>query len=163
MAVRDLIPRMRSRMPVSRSESSNPLAAFHEEMNRLFDDFWRDFDGVGSSLMPSSGFPRVEVIETERDVKVEAELPGMEEKDVEVLLNNGVLTLRGERQSQSEDKHRRVSERYYGQFERRIVLPAEVDAEKATASFQRGVLTVTLPKTARALEDVKRIRISSSK
>ncbi|EQD69781.1 heat shock protein Hsp20 [mine drainage metagenome] len=161
MAVRDLIPRMRSRTSVSRGEGINPLVAFHEEMNRLFDDFWRDFDGIGTSLMPSSGFPRVEVIETERDVKVEAELPGMEEKDVEVLLHNGVLTIRGERQSESEDKHRRVSERYYGQFERRVVLPAEVDGEKVTATFHKGVLTVTLPKTARELEDIKRIRVSS--
>jgi len=161
MAVRDLIPRMRSRVPVSRTESMNPLAAFHEEMNRLFDDFWRDFDGMGTSLMPSVGFPRVEVVETEKEVKVEAELPGMEEKDIEVLLHNGVLTLRGERQSANEDKHRRVSERYYGQFERRVVLPAEVDGDKATASFQKGVLTVTLPKTVQAMEDVKRIRINT--
>ena len=161
MAVKDLIPRMRSRIPLLRSESTNPLAAFHEEMNRLFDDFWREFDGVGTSLVPSSGFPRVEVIETDRDVKVEAELPGMEEKDIEVTLRNGVLTIRGERQSESEDKHRRVSERYYGQFERRIALPAEVEGDKVTASFQKGVLTVTLPKTAREVEDVKRIRISS--
>lgn len=161
MAVRDLIPRMRSRMPVLRSESMNPLAAFHEEMNRLFDDFWRDFDGIGTSLVPSSGFPRVEVIETERNVRVEAELPGMDEKDIEVTLHNGVLTIRGERQSESEDRHRRVSERYYGQFERRIALPAEVEGDKVTASFQKGVLTVTLPKTARELEDVKRIPINS--
>jgi hypothetical protein len=75
MAVRDLIPRMLSpRMPVMRSESMNPLAAFHAEMNRLFDDFWREFDGVGTTLAPSSGFPRVEVIENERNAKVEAEL-----------------------------------------------------------------------------------------
>ena len=161
MAVRDLIPRMRSRVPVSRTESMNPLAAFHEEMNRLFDDFWRDFDGMGTSLMPSVGFPRVEVVETEKEVKVEAELPGMEEKDVEVLLHDGTLTLRGERQSANEDRHRRVSERYYGQFERRVVLPAEVDGDKATASFQKGVLTVTLPKTVQAMEDVKRIRINT--
>lgn len=94
-------------------------------------------------------------------MKVEAELPGMEEKDVEVLLHNGVLTIRGQRHSESEDKHRRVSERYYGEFERRIALPAEVDGDKVTASFHKGVLTVTLPKTAREMEDVKHIRISS--
>src|SRR5579884_2404402 len=116
MAVRDLIPRLRSRMPVSRSESFSPLAAFQDEMNRLFDDFWRDFDGVGSSLTRSFGFPRVEVTETEHEVKVEAELPGMEEKDVEVLLQDGVLTIRGERKGESEDKSRRLSERYYGHF-----------------------------------------------
>ncbi|EQD33744.1 small heat shock protein, partial [mine drainage metagenome] len=99
---------MRWRVPVARTESINPLAAFHEEMNRLFDDFWRDFDGIGSSLMPSSGFPRVEVIETARDVRVEAELPGMDEKDVDITLHNGILTIRGERQSANDDRHRRV-------------------------------------------------------
>ncbi len=161
MAVRDLIPRMRWRMPITRSESINPLAALHEEMNRLFDDFWRDFDGIGSSLMPSSGFPRVEVIETEGEVKVEAELPGIGENDVDITLHNGILTLRGERQSSSDDRHRRVSERYYGQFERRIALPAEVEGDKVTASFHKGVLTVTLPKTAREVQDVKHIRIDS--
>ena len=85
----------------------------------------------------------------------------MDEKDVDITLHNGILTIRGERQSASDDRHRRVSERYYGQFERRIVLPAEVEGDKVTASFHKGVLTVTLPKTAREVEDVKHIRINS--
>jgi HSP20 family protein len=161
MAVRDLIPRFGSRSPVVRSESSHPIMAFHEEMNRLFDDFWRDFDGFGSSLATRSfGFPRIELSETDRELTVEAELPGMDEKEVEVLLDNGVLTLRGERKGEAEDKGRRISERYYGRFERRITLPAEVEEDKVHAAFKNGVLTITMQKSAEAAQKVKRIPIS---
>ena len=160
MSVRDLIPRMRSRLPVVSRESANPLMAFHQEMNRLFDDFWRDFDGNDSSLTRSFGFPHVEVSETDRELKVEAELPGMDEKDLEVLLDNGVLTLRGEKKSETEDKNRRVSERYYGRFERQIPLPVEVQEDKVNASFKKGVLTVTLVKSDEAARRIKKIPIT---
>jgi HSP20 family protein len=160
MSVRDLIPRMRSRSPVVRSENANPLMAFHQEMNRLFDEFWRDFDGNDASLTRSFGFPHVEVSETDRDLKVEAELPGMDEKDLEVLLDNGVLTLRGEKKSETEDKSRRFSERYYGRFERRIPLPVEVQEDKINASFKKGVLTVTLPKSDEAAQRIRKLPIN---
>jgi HSP20 family protein len=160
MAVRNLIPRIRSRAPVVSRESANPLVAFHQEMNRLFDEFWRDFGGFGSSLTPSFGFPHIEVSETDKEVKVEAELPGMGEKDIELLLENGVLTLRGEKKSETEDRSRSFSERYYGRFERQITLPVEVQEDKISASFKKGVLTVTLPKSAEATEKVKRIPIN---
>ena len=160
MAVRDLIPQFRSRSPAVRSESTNPIVAFHHEMNRLFDDFWRGFDGFGPSLTTRSfGFPHVELSETDRELKVEAELPGMDEKDVEVLLDNGVLSLRGERKGETEDKNRHISERYYGRFERKIALPAEVEEDKIHAAFKNGVLTVTMPKSAEAVSKVKRIPI----
>jgi HSP20 family protein len=129
-------------------------------MNRLFDDFWHDFDDPGTSLTRSFGFPRVEVSETDRELKVEAELPGMDEKDLELFLDNGLLTLRGEKKSETEDRNRRVSERYYGRFERQIPLPVEVQEDKINASFRKGVLTVTLPKSEQAAERVKRIPIS---
>ena len=162
MAVRDLIPRFGSRAPVVRNENSNPIVAFHEEMDRLFDDFWRGFDGFGSSLSTRSfGFPHIELSETNRELKVEAELPGLEEKDVEVLLNDGVLTLRGERKSETEDRSRHISERYYGRFERRITLPAEVEEDRIHAAFKNGILTVTMPKLAEAAQKVKRIPISA--
>jgi HSP20 family protein len=160
MSVRDLIPRMRARSPVVSRESANPLMALHQEMNRLFDDFWRDFDGNDASLTRSFGFPHVEVSETDRELKVEAELPGMDEKDLEVLLDNGVLTLRGEKKSETEDKNRRVSERYYGRFERQIPLPAEVQEDKVNASFKKGVLTVTLAKSDEAAQRIKKIPIT---
>lgn len=163
MAVRDLIPGFRSRtpVPVLRGGGMNPFAAFHQEMNRLFDEFWRDLsnDGFGFSST-SLGFPSVEVTETDKELKLEAELPGMDERDVEVLLNDGVLTIRGEKKSESEDRDRRISERYYGRFERQIALPAEVQEDKVSASFKKGVLTVTLPKSEQAVDKVKRIPIN---
>ncbi len=161
MTVRDLIPRRRARAPLLRSEETHPLVSLHQEMNRLFDEFWRDVSGTSAALMADYGFPRVEILETERELTVAAELPGLDEKDVEVTLHGGVLTLRGERRSESEDRQRRVSERYYGRFERQIELPAEVDVDRVSAVFRKGVLTVTLPKSAQAVAEVRRIPITA--
>jgi HSP20 family protein len=102
----------------------------------------------------------MEVSETDKEIRVTAELPGLEEKDVEVLLDNDVLTLRGEKRSESEDKSRQFSERYYGQFERRIALGTEVEEDKVEARFKNGVLTITMPKPERALSRTKRIAIN---
>lgn len=92
-----------------------------------------------------------------------AEVPGLEENDVEVLLEDGVLTLRGEKKSETEDKDRQFSERYYGRFEGRLALGREVDEDKVAATFKNGVLTVTLPKTEKSQANAKRIEINSSK
>jgi HSP20 family protein len=88
-----------------------------------------------------------------------AELPGLEQKDVEVELANDVLTISGEKKSETEDKERLFSERYYGRFERRIPVD-DVDQDKVAASFNNGVLTVTLPKSPTAQQKVKRIAIN---
>ena len=90
---------------------------------------------------------------------VTAELPGMEEKDVDLLLEDGVLTLKGEKRAETEDKDRQFSERYYGRFERRSPLDAEVQADKVEARFKNGVLTVTLPKDPEAQPKARRIAI----
>jgi HSP20 family protein len=102
----------------------------------------------------------VEVAETDKDIRVTAELPGLEEKDVEVTLDDDVLTLRGEKRAESEDKERQFSERFYGQFERRIPLGVEVQEDKVEARFRNGVLTITMPKTERAQSKAKRIAIN---
>jgi HSP20 family protein len=109
----------------------------------------------------SGSWPSLEVHAADGEVRVSAELPGMDEKDVEVLVDNDVLTIRGEKKSEHEDQGRRFSERYYGRFERAIALPFEVDEEKAEASFKNGVLTVTLPKSATAKDTAKRIAINA--
>ena len=108
-------------------------------------------------------WPSIEVNATDNEVRVSAELPGMDEKDVEVLVNDGVLTIRGEKKSEAEDQGRRFSEHYYGRFERSIALPFEVEEDRAEASFKNGVLTVALPKSAKARETAKRIAINSKK
>jgi HSP20 family protein len=100
------------------------------------------------------------VNETDKDVKVVAELPGLEEKDVDVELADGVLTISGEKKSETEDKERRFSDRYYGRFERRIPIE-DVDQDKVAAKFDKGVLTVTLPKSPAARQKVKRIAINN--
>jgi HSP20 family protein len=84
----------------------------------------------------------------------------MEERDVELLLQDGMLTLKGEKRSEAEDKDRQLSERYYGRFERHIPLATEVQADKAEARFKNGVLTVTLPKNPDARPKAKRIAIN---
>jgi HSP20 family protein len=165
MGVRDLIPWGRTvRAPtLYRDDDRNPFLSLHREVNRLFDEAFRSFDprlpALGSSL--GSGWPTVEVAETNNEIRVTAEVPGLEEKDVELLLDDGVLTLRGEKRSETEDKEKQFSERYYGRFERRIPLGAEIEEEKVEARFRNGVLSVTLPKTAKAQAQARRIAIRS--
>jgi HSP20 family protein len=165
MAIRDLIPWNRGHDLTARhGEELNPLVTLHREMNRLFDDVFRGFDLAPFSTANrffdrTSGWPNIEVSETAKEVKVTAELPGLEESDVDIELVNGVLTVRGEKKTETEDKDRRFSERSYGRFERRIPVD-DIDEDKVTASFRNGVLTVTLPKTATATADVKRIAIN---
>jgi HSP20 family protein len=123
-------------------------------MNRWFDDF---FGGFG--LTPFRGFfdeswetfsPRVNVVEGDEEIKVSAELPGMDEEDINVSLSQGVLTISGEKKQEEEQKGENYYrlESSYGSFQRSLPLPCEVDESKAEAVFKKGVLTINLPKTA---------------
>jgi HSP20 family protein len=161
MALRDLIPWNNGSRNVAaqHGEAGHPLLALHREMNRLFDDVFRSFE-LGPFGSPSlMSWPNIELDETDKEVKVVAELPGLDQKDVNVELANGVLTISGEKKSETEDKERLFSERYYGRFERRIPVD-EVEQDKVAASFNNGVLTVTLPKSSTAQQKVKRIAIN---
>lgn len=164
MAMTDLIPWGRDRnLTTRRNEDYNPFLRLHREMNRLFDDAFRGFDLApvsGSLFEQSARWPSIEVDETDKDVKVTAELPGLEEKDVHVEVANGVLSIKGEKKTETEDKDRKFSERYYGRFERRIPIE-DVDQNKISAAFKNGVLTVTMPKLPQAESKVKRIAIDS--
>ena len=166
MAIRDLIPWNRGRdVSVRRSEETNPVLTLHREMNRLFDDVFRGFDlapfGTDRFSDRGMGWPNIEVSETDKEVQVTAELPGLEQKDVEVEFANGVLAIRGEKKTETQDKDRLFSERYYGRFERRIPVD-EIEQDKVSASFKNGVLTVTLPKSPSAQQRVRRITINSN-
>jgi HSP20 family protein len=166
MSVRDLVPWNRGRdVTVRRGEEANPFLALHREMNRLFDDVFRGFDltpfGFDRGFERMIGWPNIEVSDTDTEMKVTAELPGLDEKDVELELANGVLAIKGEKRTETEEKDRLFSERYYGRFERRIPVE-DVDENKVSASFRNGVLTVTLPKTAQAQRPVKRIAIKGT-
>jgi HSP20 family protein len=167
MALRDLIPWSRSRefMPdLWRDEGMNPFLTLHREMNRLMDEAFRGFSSLPFTTprtdFVSTMWPKVEVAETDKQITVSAEIPGMEEKDVEVLLKDGYLVVRGEAKSETEDKERQWSERFYGRFERQIPVGMDIDEDKVEASFKNGVLTVICPKTERA-QTAKRIAINA--
>ncbi|MEW9837743.1 Hsp20/alpha crystallin family protein [Mesorhizobium marinum] len=169
MSVRDLVPwsRGKNQAPtVYHGGEIDPFMSLHRDVNRLFDDLFREFDTpslFGRMRTGNGGWPSVEVSETDREIRVAAEVPGLEENDIEVLLEDGVLTLRGEKKSETEDTGRQFSERHYGCFERRLALGREVEEDKVAATFKNGVLTVTLPKTAKAQVNAKRIAINSGK
>jgi len=165
MNMRDLIPWGRNQTAPSRfREEGDPFVTLHREMNRLFDDVFRTFEttpfGSFGGMGRMGGWPHMEVVETDKDIRVSAELPGMEENDVEVLMSDGILTIRGEKKSEIEDKDRAFSERLYGRFERRIPLAWDVEDDKIEATFKNGVLTVTLPKSAESRSNVKRIAVN---
>ncbi|MDF1599155.1 Hsp20/alpha crystallin family protein [Mesorhizobium sp. YIM 152430] len=169
MSVRDLIPWGRdngNQLPsVFREDDRDPFLSLHREVNRLFDDVFRGFDSRLPALgrfssFGGGGWPNVEVSDGEKEIRVTAELPGLEEKDIDVLLEDSVLTLKGEKRSETEDKDRQFSERFYGRFERRIPLGVEVEDDKVSANFKNGVLTVALPKTEHAQAKAKRIAIN---
>jgi HSP20 family protein len=110
--------------------------------------------------------PRVDVSESENEYEVTAELPGIDEKDVELTLADNVLTIRGEkkveREEKDKDKNYYMSERSFGSFRRAVPLPAEVDEDRVEANFKNGVLTVHLPKSPQAQARTRRIEVKGT-
>jgi len=132
---------------------TNPFMSLQREIDRLFDDFSRGFPtfpsfGNGKSEL----LPSMDVTETDKDIQITAELPGLEEKDVQINVADNLLTIRGEKKAEKEekDKNYRLIERSYGSFERTLELPDGVNADAIQASIAKGVLTVTVPKPAPA-------------
>jgi|SRR5215813_4306448 len=126
------------------------MTGLRKEMDRLFDRFGEP----GWMEMPTLGEwePKIDVSETKDAVTVKAEVPGVDPKDITLALENGVLTLKGEKEEEKEERDKRYHrvERAYGAFARALRLPATVDPGKVTATFKDGVLTVTMPKTEEA-------------
>lgn len=170
MAIRDLVSRIgrgREQMPERRSETA-PFRDFQREMNRLFDDFLGDAPLAlrsGGRDVAFAGFtPRVDVSETDKEVKVSAELPGMAEEDIAVEMDDTTVTIRGEKKEEKEDKGKNwyTREQSYGAFHRTIPLPASVEGSKASAKFKKGILTITAPKKADEQERRKVIKIETN-
>jgi HSP20 family protein len=166
MSVRDLIPWNRTTpapAPASLpNEAASPFLTLHREMNRLFDDVFSGFGSLPGLADRTLGWPKVELVEENGALRVSAELPGLDEADVELLIADGVLTLKGEKRAETTDAARGYTERSYGRFERAIALPIPVAEDKAEATFRNGVLTVTLPRAAEAPERRRRIAINGS-
>lgn len=167
MNMRDLIPwgRNTNQAPVDYTTGGqDPFLTLHREMNRLFDETFRSLEGPLASLGAASqwngSWLGVDISENDREIRVSAELPGVEEKDVDVLLEDGVLVIKGEKRSETDDKERQFSERYYGAFQRRLPIAGDVEEDKVTAKFKNGVLTIVLPKSPSAQQRTKKIAIN---
>ncbi len=162
MNVRNLVPWSRNgdrnrHLPAAQ-ESFDPLLTLHREMNRLFDDVLRGFDAPGL-WSGRTGWPHLVVEDVDGAYRVTAELPGLDEKEVEVLMQDGVLVLRGEKRAEIQDRNRAFSERVYGCFERRLALD-DVDESRITAQFHNDVMTIKAPKSAQSQARAKQIPIS---
>ncbi len=142
--------------------SANPFLALQREVNNLFDDFFSPapFETKDWNM----GFPQVDIKETDKELKISAELPGLTEKDIEVLISEDLLTIQGEKREEKEDKKENYysSERYYGSFKRQIRLPEAVTADKVQAKFKNGVLDITIPKSEKAQKGKKKVEIKTS-
>lgn len=157
--LRSLLPSRRA----SLAAFDEPFASLQREMHQLFEDALRAYPargGDGAFITPT-----IDVKETDKTIEVAAELPGVDEKDVSVTFEDGVLTIKGEKKSEKEETKGgyHVSERSHGAFLRSLKVPAAVDADKISASCAKGVLKVTLPKLPEAQSKAKKIEISSAK
>ena len=147
---------------LTRWEPFREFATLQDRMNRLFRE---SFEGQEQSLTTSSFAPAVDVYEDEHNITLKVEVPGIDEKDIDVRLENNVLTVHGERKLEKEEKeenYRRV-ERQYGSFTRTFTLPNTVDTEKVAADYDKGVLKITLAKKAEAKPKQIKVSVGSAK
>jgi HSP20 family protein len=153
-----------------------PLETLRREVDRLFEGFdrelWRspfrrsifDIEPFFQRELTWGTAPAVDIVEKRNAYEIIAELPGLDEKNIEVKLVNGGLTIKGEKQEEKEEKKKDyyLQERRFGSFERRFAVPEGVDADKIEASFKKGVLTVTLPKKPEAQKPEKKIEVKAT-
>lgn len=157
-----------SLLPVRRRDRAVDL--LHRKMDDLFEDFFEGFEDLltpGPLMRRETAWlaesPGFEVSETDDEFRVKAELPGLDEKDIEVMIEGNALTIRGEKKRELEEKRRdyHLSEVSYGQFSRTFTLPEGADRDKAQAQFKKGVLTLTMPKTEQVKAARKRIAVEA--
>ncbi len=168
MSIKDLIVRNQRNNEVVESDSFFPFSSFSKDINRMFEDFFGDFGSLSNSFFRgdrSSFFtPKVNVSENDEQIDVSAELPGMDEKDIQVSLSENILTIKGEKKKDEEKKGKDFHhiERNYGSFQRTIKMPSEIVNDKIKASFKNGVLNVILPKSEKAKDKVRTIKVNAS-
>lgn len=164
MTIKNLIRRHHKETTPDRRIRGSDLVSLQRDMNSLFDDFFGGFAvtpwQLGEDRLIAFS-PSVDVAETEREVKITAELPGMDEKNVEVMLDENAVTLKGEKKEEHEDSTASSyhMERSYGSFHRVIPLPVAIRADEAKATFKKGVLTVVLPKAEAEKAKGKKVEI----
>ncbi len=162
MPKKNIAPSGEKSLPVRREEY-HPFSLLREEMNTLFDNFFRGFELEPFRSHFEAFSPNINVKESEKDISVTAELPGMDDKDIDVSLTRDSLTIKGEKKEDKEEKGKNYyrMERSFGSFSRSIPLPAEIDVDKVKAEFKKGVLTVRLPKTPKAMKETKKISVKA--
>jgi HSP20 family protein len=164
MELTDLVPFRNRRRLGARSGALSPFERMHDEMERLFDDFTPQFSSF-RELAPRAGLlASIDLSESDDALEVKADLPGLEEKDIDVTLRDGALLISGERKHETEERKKNYyrAERAYGSFSRSIPLPCEVDQDRIEAQFKKGVLTVRLPKTREVKEKQRKIEIRTA-
>ncbi|MBS2004390.1 MAG: Hsp20/alpha crystallin family protein [Cyanobacteria bacterium SZAS LIN-5] len=167
----NLKPWSHKRTP-ARVEEDHPVYALQKEMNKVFENFFRypgfgDFADLGSldkEFLSAELAPRIDMVETEKEVVIKVELPGMNEKDINVSVNNELLTISGEKKQEKEQSEKGWyrMERQYGSFCRNIPLPYEVESDKVDAVYKNGILSLKLPKSAVQQKAAKRIEVKSA-
>jgi len=145
---------------------ADPLDRLHDEMDRMFNSYMRGINlpRLGFHWSEGALLANLDVSETPEAVQIVADVPGVNEKDIEITLSNHTLTLKGKRESSIEEKKKNYHrvERSYGEFQRRITLPCEIDRDHVDAKLKDGVLTVSLQKTAKAMEGEKKIPVKAT-
>lgn len=154
-------------IPIS-IRDSHPLQSIQRELDKAMAGFDRWFEPFN---FPKSGFeeltllPAVDIVDDQNEFKIEAEMPGMGEENIKVSINNGILTIKGEKSTskQDKDKNYMIREIRYGTSERNIPLPEGIDIDKAKASFKKGMLWVTIPKKPEYVKGSREIQIEKAK
>lgn len=145
------LPRLRSKSESIRTRDS------------IFDDLFNELYSLPTSFLSKSGMdlsPRIDISETDNEYKIEAELPGINQKEIDVKIDNNILTIKGKKEDIKEEKEKNyhLRERYYGAFQRSISLPNNIEPEKIKASFENGILNISVPKSDKRTP--KKIEIS---
>jgi HSP20 family protein len=153
-------------LPVRRVEVPS-LWPWNRTLEGMVDSFWENFglSPHGTRERQLGNFsPRLDVEENEKEYLISAELPGMDEKDIDLSIDNNMLTVKGDKKEEKEGKQGdyHLVERHYGSFSRSFELPEGIDAEKVEAHFKKGVLRISLPKTPQAQKEVKKITIKAA-
>jgi HSP20 family protein len=152
----------RNRNAPAFQEGGDPFSQFHQEMNRLFDDFFSDFStpayftgDKGVNARPI----HIEFKDTGKNIELEAELPGVSEDDIDVEIQDNLLTIRGEKKLEEEDEKEGYSRKAYSSFQRSMSLPFDVDPDAIDARFKNGVLKLTLPKPPELATRTRKIEV----
>lgn len=150
------------------SEAVDPMRALQADINRAFEAFWRSVPApsfrANWGMTMQCTEPRIDLVETEREIEVSAEMPGLEERDIEVSMSEDCITIKAEKRAGRDRQGGgyRINERLYGSVQRTIPLPAPVDQDGVRATYANGVLTINMPKAAGAEKDARHIPVNKS-